>query len=60
MHLVIPRKGEDIDRTLKRLKNKMDIDSVLETVRAKRYFETPSQKKKRKEKLQHKRNKFSR
>jgi len=54
MHSVIPRRGEDIDRTLKRLKNKMDIDSVLETVRAKRYFETEAQKKKRKEKAAHK------
>jgi len=60
MHSVIPRKGEDIDRTLKRLKNKMDVDAVLETVRAKRYFETPNQKKKRKEKAMHKKIKFSR
>jgi len=60
MHSVVPRKGEDIDRTLKRLKNKMDVDAVLETVRAKRYFETPTQKKKRKEKAMHKKIKFSR
>jgi small subunit ribosomal protein S21 len=60
MHSVVPRRGEDIDRTLKRLKNKMDIDSVLETVRAKRYFETPSQKKKRKEKAFHKKLKLNR
>ena len=32
----------------------MDADSVLETVRAKRYFETEAQKKKRKEKAAHK------
>jgi ribosomal protein S21 len=60
MHSVVPRKGEDIDRTLRRLKNKMDVDAVLETVRAKRYFETPTHKKKRKEKAMHKKIKFSR
>lgn len=60
MHSVTPRKGEDIDRTLKRLKTKMDIDSVLEIVRAKRYFETETQKRKRKEKAAHKKAKFNR
>ena len=60
MHSVTPRRGEDIDRTLKRLKNIMDIDSVLETVRAKRYFETPVQKRKRKEKAMHKKAKLRR
>ena len=60
MHSVIPRKGEDIDRTLKRLKNKMDVDYVLETVRSKRYFETPTDKKKRKQKALDKRIKFGR
>jgi ribosomal protein S21 len=60
MHSVIPRNGEDIDRTLKRLKNMMDVDSVLETVRAKRYFETPPQKRKRKRKAMDKRMKARR
>lgn len=60
MHSVIPKKGEDIDRALKRLKNKMDVDYVLETVRAKRYFETPGQKKKRKAKALDKKRKFNR
>lgn len=60
MHSVTPRRGEEIDRTLKRLKQKMDIDYVLETVRAKRYFETPIQKKKRKEKAAHKKAKLRR
>jgi small subunit ribosomal protein S21 len=50
MHQVEVRKGEEIDRALRRLKVKMDIDSVLESVRNKRYFETSGQKKKRKEK----------
>jgi len=60
MHSVTPRNGEDIDRTLKRLKNKMDVDFVLETVRAKRYFETPIQRKKRKQKSLDKRIKQNR
>lgn len=60
MHSVSPRSGEDIDRTLKRLKNKMDVDYVLETVRAKRYFETPIDKKKRKAKALDKRIKQNR
>jgi len=60
MHSVIPKKGEDIDRALRRLKNKMDVDYVLETVRAKRYFETPGQKKKRKAKALDKKRKFNR
>ena len=50
MHSVVPRKGEDLDRALKRLKNKMDADSVLEEVRNRRYFETTNQKLKRKAK----------
>ena len=60
MHSVTPRSGEDIDRVLKRLKNKMDVDYILETVRAKRYFETVTQKKKRKAKALDKKIKQSR
>jgi small subunit ribosomal protein S21 len=50
MHSVEYRKGEDIDRVLKRLKNKMDVDGVIEEVRNHRYFETSGQKRKRKAK----------
>jgi len=60
MHSVTPRSGEDIDRTLKRLKNKMDVDYVMETVRSKRYFENPTDKKKRKQKALDKRIKQNR
>jgi ribosomal protein S21 len=60
MHSVEVRPGEDIDRTLKRLKNKMDVDYVLETVRAKRYFETTAEKKKRKAKALDKKRKLNR
>jgi ribosomal protein S21 len=39
---------EHIDRALKRLKNKIDTESILETVRIKRAFETPAERKIRK------------
>ena len=47
---VIVRKGEPIDRALKRLKNKLDTEGVLEEVRRLRAFETPTQRTKRKAK----------
>ena len=57
MHEVIVRKGEPIDRALKRLKGKLDADGVMDEVRRLRSFETPSQKAKRKLKANHKREK---
>ena len=39
---------EHIDRALKRHKNKMETEGILETVRTKRAFETPAQRKIRK------------
>ena len=39
---VIVRKGEPVDRALKRLKNKLDAEGILEEVRRLRAFETPS------------------
>jgi small subunit ribosomal protein S21 len=60
MHSVEVRKGEDIDRVLKRLKNKMDMDYVMDEVRARRYFETTSDKKKRKAKALDKKRKLNR
>jgi len=45
---VIVRKGEPVDRALKRLKNKLDAEGILEEVRRLRAFETPSQKHRRK------------
>src|SRR4029453_15248497 len=44
---VIVRKGEPVDRALKRLKNKLDAEGILEEVRRLRAFETPSQKHRR-------------
>jgi ribosomal protein S21 len=39
---------EHIDRALKRLKNKIDTEGILETVRVKRAFENPAERKVRK------------
>jgi small subunit ribosomal protein S21 len=48
---VILRKGESIDKALRRLKKKLDRESVLRDVRAKRYFEKPSEKRRRLKKV---------
>ena len=45
---VVVRKGEPIDRALKRLKNKLEAEGVMDEVRRLRAFETPTQKTKRK------------
>ena len=52
---VIVRKGEPIDRALKRLKSKLDTEGILEEVRRLRAFETPTQRTKRKSKANAKR-----
>jgi small subunit ribosomal protein S21 len=52
---VIVRKGEPVDRALKRLKNKLDAEGILEEVRRLRAFETPNQKTRRKAKANAKR-----
>ena len=44
------RKGEPIDRALKRLKSKLDTEGILDEVRRLRAFETPTQRSKRKAK----------
>lgn len=60
MHSVHVRKGDNIDRALKSLKQKMDVDSVLEDVRNRRYFETTIQKRKRKAKALDRKRKLNR
>lgn len=55
---VIVRKGEPIDRALKRLKNKLDSEGILEEVRRLRAFETPTQKTRRKARANAKRAKM--
>ena len=54
---VIVRKGEPVDRALKRLKNKLDSEGIMDEVRRLRAFETPTQKTKRKAKANAKRGK---
>lgn len=54
---VIVRKGEPIDRALKRLKSKIDSEGILEEARRLRAFETPIQRSRRKAKNNAKRGK---
>ena len=44
------RKGEPMERALRRLKKRLDREGVIRDVRAKRYFEKPSAAKRRKRK----------
>ena len=46
------KKGEHIDKALKRLKKKMLREKIIEEVRNRRYFEKPSQKKQKRIKEQ--------
>ena len=41
MREVTVRKGEPIDRALKRLKTKLDVEGILDEMRRRRAFETP-------------------
>ena len=47
---IIVRKGEPIDRALKRLKGKIDAEGLMDEVRRLRAFETPVQRTRRKAK----------
>ena len=42
------KKGEPVEKALRRLKKKVDREGTLKTVRAKRTFEKPSEKRRRK------------
>ena len=44
------KKGEPVDRALRRLKKKVDREGTLKTVRSRRQFEKPSAVRRRKEK----------
>ncbi len=44
------RKGEPVERALRRLKNKLNREQTLQTARAHRRFEKPSATRRRKEK----------
>ena len=52
---VTVKKGEPIDRALKRLKSKLDEEGILDEVRRLRAFETPTQRARRKAKMAAKR-----
>lgn len=46
------RKGEPMERALRRLKKKLDREGVIRDVRSKRYYEKPSEVRRRKNKVQ--------
>lgn len=43
------KKGEQIDRALRRLKKKLDKEGVLKEIRNRRHYEKPSEKRRRAE-----------
>lgn len=45
------RKNEPIDRALRRMKKKLERESIIKDVRFKRYFEKPCEKRRRKNKV---------
>jgi small subunit ribosomal protein S21 len=45
------RKGETVDKALRRLKKKLDREDILRGIRARRYFEKPCEKRRRREKV---------
>ena len=45
------RKGEPMDRAIRRMKKRLDREGVIRDVRAKRYFEKPSDKKRQARKV---------
>jgi len=47
---VILRKGEPVEKALKRLKKKIDKEGIMKQVKQHRHYEKPSQKRRRKAK----------
>ena len=45
------RKNEPVDRALRRLKKKLDRENIIKDARAKRYYEKPSERRRRKDKV---------
>ncbi len=45
---VVVKKGESVDRALKRLKSQLETEGIMEEIRRLRAFETPTAKAKRK------------
>ena len=58
MREVQVRKGEPLDRALKRLKTKLEMEGILDEVRRLRAFETPIQRTRRKARAAAKRGKI--
>lgn len=50
MPKVILRKGESVEKALKRLKKKIDKEGIMKQVKQHRHYEKPSQKRRRKAK----------
>ena len=46
------RKGESMDKAIRRMKKNLDRENILRDVRAKRYFEKPCEERRRKKKVQ--------
>jgi len=46
------RKNEPIDRALRRMKKKLERENIIKGVRAKRYYEKPCERRRRKDKVQ--------
>lgn len=42
------RKGESVEKALRRMKKKMDKEGIVREIRSRRYFEKPSIKKRKK------------
>ncbi|MBU0677322.1 MAG: 30S ribosomal protein S21 [Verrucomicrobia bacterium] len=42
------RRGETVDRALRRLKKKLDKEGVMREIRSHRHYEKPSERKRRK------------
>ena len=57
MREVTVRKGEPIDRALKRLKTKLDVEGILDEMRRRGAFEPPLDVRRRKARSASKRNK---
>ncbi len=45
------RKNEPVDRALRRMKKKLERENIIKDVRAKRYFEKPTERRRRKVKV---------
>ena len=48
MILIKIKKGEQIEKAIKRLKKSMDKEGIIKQIRAERYFEKPSELKRKK------------